>query len=156
MLIFSIAKELEMSMTVPAALPQILLFCGGLAAVVVVQVLMHFMIQRLDSSLVVLYNVYSNPQAMLKKTSLIIAVTYLILTLIFGGRVLFLVTMVLLIIAIAFIWFGEEIRDYTGGCHRIGRSCITKKSPGAFMSLFGSLLRALPMILILLKLIQKK
>jgi hypothetical protein len=61
MLIFSIAKELEMSMTVPAALPQIFLFCGGLAAVVVVQVLMHFMIQRLDSSLVVLYNVYSNP-----------------------------------------------------------------------------------------------
>jgi hypothetical protein len=38
---------------------------------------------------------------MLKKTALIIAVTYLILALIFGGRALFLVTMALLIIAIA-------------------------------------------------------
>ncbi|MGB7054891.1 MAG: hypothetical protein WBE28_06190 [bacterium] len=93
---------------------------------------------------------------MLKKTSLIITVTYLILALIFGGRALFLVTMALLIIALALIWFGDEIGDYTGGFHRIGRPYITKKSPGALVSLFGWLLLALPIIFFLLNLTQKK
>jgi hypothetical protein len=93
---------------------------------------------------------------MLKKTSLIIALIYLILALILGGLGLFLVTMALLIIALVLIWFGEEIGDYTGGFHRIGRPYITKKSPGALVLLFGWLLLALPIILLVLKLTQKK
>ena len=93
---------------------------------------------------------------MMRRTSLVIAIIYLILALIFGGLALFLVTMALVIIALALIWFGEEIGEYTGGFHRIGRPYITKKSPGALVSLFGWLLLALPVILLLLKLTQKK
>lgn len=93
---------------------------------------------------------------MRRRTSLIIAIIYLILALIFGGPALFLVTMALVIVALALIWFGEEIGEYTGGFHRIGRPYITKKSPGALVSFFGWLLLALPVILLLLKLTQKR
>jgi len=51
--------------------------------------------------------------------------------LIFGGWQLFLIASVALIWPVAMIWFGEEIGDYLGGFHRIGRPYITKKSPGS-------------------------
>lgn len=92
---------------------------------------------------------------MFKKISLILAGIYLITAFIIGGLALFLMIMLLVIVALALIWFGQEIGDYTGGFHRIGRPYITKKSPGALVSLFGWLLLVMPMILFLLKLTQK-
>jgi hypothetical protein len=93
---------------------------------------------------------------MLKKSSLIIAIVYLILALVFGGVELFLITLALLIVALALIWFGEEMGDYIGGFHRIGKPYITKKSPGSLVSLFGWALLLLPIIVMLLKLTQNK
>ncbi len=93
---------------------------------------------------------------MLKKSSLIIAIVYLILALIFGGLELFLITLASLIVALALIWFGEEMGDYIGGFHRIGKPYITKKSPGSLVSLFGWALLLLPIIVMLLKLTQNK
>lgn len=93
---------------------------------------------------------------MLKKSSLIIAIVYLILALVFGGLELFLITLALLIVALALIWFGEEMGDYIGGFHRIGKPYITKKSPGSLVSLFGWALLLLPVIVMLLKLTQNK
>ena len=91
---------------------------------------------------------------MLRKISLIIAIAYLILALIFGGLEWFLITLGLLIVALALIWFGEEMGEYLGGFHRIGKPYITKKSPGSLVSLFGWALLLLPVIVILLKLIR--
>ena len=68
----------------------------------------------------------------------------------------FLLTALLLIIGFSLISFAEEIGEYTGGFHRIGRPCITKKSPGVLVALFGWLLLVLPIILFVLKLTQKK
>lgn len=93
---------------------------------------------------------------MLKKSSLIIAIVYLILALVFGGVELFLITLALLIVALALIWFGEEMGDYIGGFHRIGKPYITKKSPGSLVSLFGWALLLLPIIVMLLKLTQNR
>lgn len=93
---------------------------------------------------------------MLKKSSLIIAVVYLILALGLGGLQWFLITVALLIVSLALIWFGEEMGDYIGGFHRIGKPYITKKSPGSLVSLFGWALLLLPIIIVLLKLSQNK
>ncbi len=93
---------------------------------------------------------------MLRKTSLIIAIVYLILALVAGGLVLFLSILCVLIVALAMIWFGEEIGEYTGGFHRIGSPYITKKSPGALVSLFGWMLLLLPVLLLIFKLTQKR
>ena len=87
---------------------------------------------------------------------MILVAIYVILALIFGGLALFLVTVTLSIIALALIWFGEEIGDYTGGFHRIGRPHITKKSPGALVSQFGWLLLVMPIVILLLKMTQKR
>jgi hypothetical protein len=91
---------------------------------------------------------------MQRKISLIIAVIYLILALIFGGLEWFLITLGLLIVALALIWFGEEMGEYLGGFHRIGKPYITKKSPGSLVSLFGWALLLLPVIIMLLRLIR--
>jgi hypothetical protein len=90
---------------------------------------------------------------MARKISLGIAIVYLILALIFGGWQLFLIASVALIWPVAMIWFGEEIGDYLGGFHRIGRPYITKKSPGSLVSLFGWVFLLAPAILILIKLL---
>ncbi|KPK63364.1 hypothetical protein AMJ83_07270 [candidate division WOR_3 bacterium SM23_42] len=87
-----------------------------------------------------------------KKISLIIAAIYLLCALIFGGLVWFLITLVLLFVALAMIWFGEEMGDYIGGFHRIGKPYITKRSPGGLVSLFGWIFLLLPIIVVLLKL----
>jgi len=89
---------------------------------------------------------------MARKISLGIAIVYLILALIFGGWQLFLIAIVALIWPVVMIWFGEEIGDYLGGFHRIGRPYITKKSPGSLVSLFGWVFLLAPAILILIKL----
>ena len=89
---------------------------------------------------------------MLKKTSLVIAAVYLICALLLGGWVWFLITVALLIVALIMIWFGEEMGDYVGGFHRIGRPYITKRSPGSLISLLGWIFLLLPIIVVLLKL----
>ena len=89
-----------------------------------------------------------------RKISIIIAIVYLILALIFGGFEWFLITLGLLIVALALIWFGEEMGEYLGGFHRIGKPYITKKSPGSLVSLFGWALLLLPIVVMLLRLIR--
>ena len=90
---------------------------------------------------------------MLRITSLVIGVAYLIGALVFGGWDWFLITLALLVVALAMIWFGEEMGDYIGGFHRIGKPYITKKSPGSLVSLFGWMFLLLPIVVILLKLL---
>ena len=92
----------------------------------------------------------------MRRASLIIAAVYLVLSVVLGGLMWFLMTILLLIVALALIWFCDEIGDYTGGFHRVGRPYITKKSPGVLVSLFGWLLLLLPVIIFLLKLTRKE
>lgn len=91
---------------------------------------------------------------MLRKISLVIAIVYLILAFALGGLEWSLITLGLLIVALALIWFGEEMGDYIGGFHRIGKPYITKRSPGSLVSLFGWALLLLPIFVMLLKLIR--
>lgn len=91
---------------------------------------------------------------MLRKISLAIAIVYLILAFALGGLEWSLITLGLLIVALALIWFGEEMGDYIGGFHRIGKPYITKRSPGSLVSLFGWALLLLPIFVMLLKLIR--
>ncbi len=91
---------------------------------------------------------------MLRKISLAIAIVYLILALALGGLEWSLITLGLLIVALALIWFGEEMGDYIGGFHRIGKPYITKRSPGSLVSLFGWALLLLPIFVMLLKLMR--
>lgn len=90
---------------------------------------------------------------MLRITSLVIGAVYLIGALVFGGWDWFLITLALLVVALAMIWFGEEMGDYIGGFHRIGKPYITKKSPGSLVSLFGWMFLLLPIVVILVKLL---
>lgn len=90
---------------------------------------------------------------MARKISLGIAICYLIAALIIGGWQLFLIGIVALIWPVAMIWFGDEIGDYLGGFHRIGRPYITKKSPGSLVSFFGWVLLFAPLVIILIKIL---
>ena len=90
---------------------------------------------------------------MLRITSLVIAAVYLIGALVFGGWDWFLITLALLVVVLAMIWFGEEMGDYIGGFHRIGKPYITKKSPGSLVSLFGWMFLLLPIVVVLIKLL---
>ena len=102
-----------------------------------------------------LYNEPVNLTIMMRRVSLIVAAVHLVLALILGGLIWVFVTALVSTIALALIWFAEEIGEYTGGFHRIGRPYITKKSPGVLVALFGWLLLVLPIILFALKLTQK-
>ena len=91
---------------------------------------------------------------MARKISLGIAVVYLIAAFIYGGWELLLMALIVLIMPVAMIWFGEEIGDYVGGFHRIGKPYITKRSPGSLVSLFGWALLLAPFAIIIIRLLR--
>ncbi len=91
---------------------------------------------------------------MARKVSLGIAIVYLIAALIYGGWELLLIAAIVLIMPVAMIWFGDEIGDYVGGFHRIGKPYITKRSPGSLVSLFGWALLLAPIVIIILRLLR--
>jgi len=86
--------------------------------------------------------------------SLAIALVYLVAALIYGGWELLLIAAIVLIMPMAMIWFGDEIGDYVGGFHRIGKPYITKRSPGSLVSLFGWALLLAPVVIIVLRLVR--
>jgi hypothetical protein len=49
----------------------------------------------------------------------------------------------LLLLALACIWFGDELGDYTGYANK---RLATRRTPGTLMRVFGWLLLALPVI----------
>jgi len=89
-----------------------------------------------------------------RKLSLAIALVYLVAALIYGGWELLLIAAIVLIMPMAMIWFGDEIGDYVGGFHRIGKPYITKRSPGSLVSLFGWALLLAPVVIIVLRLVR--
>ena len=91
---------------------------------------------------------------MARKLSLAIALVYLVAALIYGGWELLLIAAIVLIMPMAMIWFGDEIGDYVGGFHRIGKPYITKRSPGSLVSLFGWALLLAPVVIIVLRLVR--
>jgi hypothetical protein len=91
---------------------------------------------------------------MARTISLGIVIIYLIAALIYGGWELLLIAAIVLIMPLAMIWFGEEIGDYVGGFHRIGKPYITKRSPGSLVSLFGWALLLAPVVIIILRLLR--
>jgi len=91
---------------------------------------------------------------MARKVSLGIAIVYLIAALIYGGWELLLIAAIVLIMPVAMIWFGDEIGEYVGGFHRIGKPYITKRSPGSLVSLFGWALLLAPIVIIILRLLR--
>lgn len=91
---------------------------------------------------------------MARKLSLVIVLVYLVAALIYGGWELLLIAAIVLIMPIAMIWFGDEIGDYVGGFHRIGKPYITKRSPGSLVSLFGWALLLAPIAIIILRLVR--
>lgn len=91
---------------------------------------------------------------MARKLSLVIVLVYLVAALIYGGWELLLIAAIVLIMPIAMIWFGDEIGDYVGGFHRIGKPYITKRSPGSLVSLFGWALLLAPIVIIILRLVR--
>ena len=91
---------------------------------------------------------------MARKVSLGIAIVYLIAALIYGGWELLLIAAIVLIMPVAMIWFGDEIGEYVGGFHRIGKPYITKRSPGSLVSLFGWALLLAPIVIIMLRLLR--
>ncbi len=86
--------------------------------------------------------------------SLGIAGMYLVAAFIYGGWELLLMALVVLIMPVAMIWFGEEIGDYVGGFHRIGKPYITKRSPGSLVAFFGWLLLMTPLAIIIIRLLR--
>ncbi|KPK71976.1 hypothetical protein AMJ87_06100 [candidate division WOR_3 bacterium SM23_60] len=91
---------------------------------------------------------------MARTLSLAIALVYLVAALIYGGWELLLIAAIVLIMPMAMIWFGDEIGDYVGGFHRIGKPYITKRSPGSLVSLFGWALLLAPVVIIVLRLVR--
>ena len=91
---------------------------------------------------------------MARKVSLGIVIVYLIAAFIYGGWELLLIAAIVLIMPVAMIWFGDEIGDYIGGFHRIGKPYITKRSPGSLVSLFGWALLLAPIVIIMLRLLR--
>ncbi len=91
---------------------------------------------------------------MARKLSLVIVLVYLVAAFIYGGWELLLIAAIVLIMPIAMIWFGDEIGDYVGGFHRIGKPYITKRSPGSLVSLFGWALLLAPIAIIILRLVR--
>ena len=91
---------------------------------------------------------------MARKASLGIAIVYLIAALIYGGRELLLIAAIVLIMPVAMIWFGDEIGDYVGGFHRIGKPYITKRSPGSLVAFFGWAFLLAPIVIILIRLVR--
>lgn len=91
---------------------------------------------------------------MARKVSLGITIVYLIAALIYGGWELLLIAAIVLIMPVAMIWFGDEIGDYVGGFHRIGKPYITKRSPGSLVSLFGWALLLAPIVIVILRLLR--
>lgn len=91
---------------------------------------------------------------MARRASLGIAIIYLIAALIYGGWELLLIAAIVLIMPVAMIWFGDEIGDYVGGFHRIGKPYITKRSPGSLVSLFGWALLLAPIVILILRLLR--
>jgi len=89
-----------------------------------------------------------------RKVSLGIVIVYLIAAFIYGGWELLLIAAIVLIMPVAMIWFGDEIGDYIGGFHRIGKPYITKRSPGSLVSLFGWALLLAPIVIIMLRLLR--
>ena len=91
---------------------------------------------------------------MARRLSLVIVLVYLVAAFIYGGWELLLIAAIVLIMPIAMIWFGDEIGDYVGGFHRIGKPYITKRSPGSLVSLFGWALLLAPIAIIILRLVR--
>lgn len=91
---------------------------------------------------------------MARKVSLGITIVYLIAALIYGGWELLLIAAIVLVMPVAMIWFGDEIGDYVGGFHRIGKPYITKRSPGSLVSLFGWALLLAPIVIVILRLLR--
>lgn len=91
---------------------------------------------------------------MARKASLGIAIVYLIAALIYGGWELLLIAVIVLIMPVAMIWFGDEIGDYVGGFHRIGKPYITKRSPGSLVAFFGWAFLFAPIVIIIIRLVR--